>query len=237
VANEKGDTGIGAAAEGNGRFLEAAQHIRGSASANAKLTQGTAGEIGRQARALADWAIKTGRIVAPQQMPGLRPVSSATSEHKIYFDAATNRALKQTLPGEFGYLPAEANGRWSLDVATPLDYLRRWHLFNHVFHGDVWLEGANAGKGAVSAVISQPWHMAADTAAPNPTEAEVSAFLRGEGFEPVPRSQGGWRRTSDGIVILDAYPDNFIKTKEGIIPVDLPMTQEGNQALAGTDKA
>lgn len=50
-------------------------------------------------------------------------------------------------------------------------------------------------------------------------------MLHSLGFEPLPNSFHGWQRASDGIVMLDARPDNFINTKDGIMPIDLPMIQ------------
>ena len=46
-----------------------------------------------------------------------------------------------------------------------------------------------------------------------------------EGFRLVPSSYFGWYRPTDGSVIVDAKPDNFIKTSEGLIPIDLQMAQ------------
>ena len=40
-----------------------------------------------------------------------------------------------------------------------------------------------------------------------------------EGFRPVPSSYFGWYRPTDGSVIVDAKPGNFIKTSEGLIPI------------------
>ncbi|HZQ47275.1 MAG TPA: hypothetical protein VFC07_09715 [Verrucomicrobiae bacterium] len=45
------------------------------------------------------------------------------------------------------------------------------------------------------------------------------------GFEQLPNSFHGWRRISDGMIILDARPDNFVRTKDGVVPIDMPITQ------------
>ena len=235
MGDESGNPGTSMAAQSDGRFLEAADYARQGAPADAKHAQATDAEISRQARRIREWANQTGSLIPPDQFRTLHPVSISTSEHTVYYDAAQNRAVKVTFPGEFGWVPAFDNGRWNLGIAMPLDYLRRWQLFNLVFGDDVRLEGATVsaepsmvigGKiEPVSAVISQRWHEAANPNSPAPTSAEVSAFLRGLGFEPLPGSFGGWLRANDDIVLLDAFPDNFVKTKSGIMPIDLPMSQ------------
>jgi hypothetical protein len=168
-----------------------------------------------------------------EKLKELDKVSDHTSEHTVYFDPTQNRAVKRTLPGQFGWLPKLDNGRWTLGIAKPLDYLRRWELFNKVFGDDVRLEGATVSQTPsmvvgdktepISVVISQRWHRAADINSPIPTEAQVSTLLHNLGFEPLPNSFHGWRRASDGMIILDARPDNFVKTKDGIAPIDLPL--------------
>jgi hypothetical protein len=223
------------AAQSDGRFLEAADYVRKSAATDAEHAQAADAEISRQARRIREWADQTGRLIPPGQFQKFRLVSNSTSEHTVYYDPAQNRAIKVTLPGEFGWVPTLANGRWNLGVATPLEYLRRWQLFNEVFGDDAQLEGATISTGPsmviggnadpVSIVISQRWHEAADPNSPAPTQAEVSTFLRRLGFEPLSGSFGGWRRSSDGVVVLDAFPDNFIKTRSGVMPFDLPITQ------------
>jgi hypothetical protein len=69
----------------------------------------------------------------PKRFAAVSSISQSTSEHTVYFDSAQNRAIKVTFPGEFGWMPTLDNGRWNLGVATPLDYLRRWQLFNEAF--------------------------------------------------------------------------------------------------------
>lgn len=41
------------------------------------------------------------------------------------------------------------------------------------------------------------------------------------GFKEVTRSYYGWQRKNDAITILDARPDNFIRSAEGVVPIDL----------------
>ncbi len=107
-----------------------------------------------------------------------------------------------------------------------------------VFESDLKLEGVSISEkpsmvigepsGQPSFVISQPWYERTDRA----TSEEIDALLKEEGFSPVRGSYFGWFRAADGVVIVDAKPDNFIRTTEGILPIDLQMAQFTPQQLA-----
>lgn len=75
--------------------------------------------------------------------------------------------------------------------------------------------------GEPSFLISQEWLERSRDTAPE----EIAAFLREEGFQPVPHSYFGWYRSADGAVIVDAKADNFITTEADIIALDLQMAQ------------
>lgn len=77
--------------------------------------------------------------------------------------------------------------------------------------------------GQPSFVISQRFIEAANPQAPAPTELQIAEFLGEYGFKPKPGSYFGWFRTEDSIAIVDAKPDNFILSHEGVIPIDLQM--------------
>ncbi|HZM02143.1 MAG TPA: hypothetical protein VFC44_03880 [Candidatus Saccharimonadales bacterium] len=184
------------ASQRNGRFLEAADYVRKGAPPDSEHAQTSEAEIARQVRRLLKWSGQTGCLIPPNRFRALILVSNDTSEHTVYYDTDQNRAVKVTFPGEFGWKPTLEKGRWNLGVAAPLDYLRRWRLFNEVFGDDVRLEGVALSKGPVmalcskvepmSAVISQPWHEAADPNSPAPEDREIATFLRRLGCEPLP---------------------------------------------------
>jgi hypothetical protein len=236
LANESSDSSTSLAAQDNGSFLEAAaEHLRRGAPPNKKHAQDETRETARQIELLRAWASEKGCVISPERLSEFRLVSEGTSEHKVFFDPARNRAIKQTLPGQFGWFPKLDHSRWTLGIATPLDYLERWILFNIIFADDVRLEGVTLQGGTIiigqkteplSLIISQRWHPADDPNHPAPTETEISMFLHKLGFYPLPNSFYGWQRPEDGIVILDARPDNFIKTRDGIAPIDLPLTRK-----------
>lgn len=53
--------------------------------------------------------------------------------------------------------------------------------------------------------------------------AEIAERLEADGFVSVPGSYFGWYRPDDGVVIVDAKPDNFKKNSAGVVPLDLQM--------------
>jgi hypothetical protein len=124
---------------------------------------------------------------------------------------------------------------WHHSSATPLEYLRRFELQNRIFGDDVQLEGVmqtgtpsllvDAVPGGCSLVISQPWLMAADEYHPHPTEIEVDVIMQERSFRPLSDCPFGWLREDDGVLVMDAKPDNFIKTPDGILPFDLIMVR------------
>ena len=105
---------------------------------------------------------------------------------------------------------------------------------NQEFGGDLRLEGVVLGKPRYSGeegekpsiVISQEWIDAADEKSPHPSDQEISDFMMSLGFCRLEDSCYRWRRESDGVVVLDTKPDNFIKTQTGVIPIDLLVGKE-----------
>ncbi len=75
--------------------------------------------------------------------------------------------------------------------------------------------------GQPSFVISQRWFERTDRV----TTEEIRELMEDSGFQLVPRSYFGWFRREDRMVVVDAKPDNFIKTAAGLVPIDLQMAQ------------
>lgn len=127
-------------------------------------------------------------------------------------------------------VPVWEDGCWKPGSATPLQYLRRFAMHNALFQDDVLLEGiivsdkpdqlVGSVPGGVSIVISQRWLVAANPERPHPTEEEIAAFMNELGFDGIPDSFFGWFNETNAL-LLDAKPDNFIKTAEGILPFDV----------------
>lgn len=202
---------------------QAADH-RGSAPTGHSASEGI--ETGN----LKKWAADAGKIIPATFFQGHRLASNHTSEHKVFHDKEHDRALKHTWPGVFGQIPCVVDGHLDRRNATPSEYLRRMALQLEVFGGDIELEGVfisdepsmiiGQPAGQPSLVISQQWYEKDGTV----TTESIHDLLTQEGFRGVPNSYFGFYRPSDGVVIVDAKPDNFVQTTQGLIPIDLQMT-------------
>ncbi len=209
---------------------DAAAHLAKSASATESLS-GDPKEIDRQATCLVEWARKRNVILTDAHTADLERHQSTTAEHETFYRASDNRAVKRTYPGTFG-VTNDPKGKQH--HATPLFYLRRLGLMNYVFRSDLRLEGIAFGKSPFigeqgerpCAVISQPWIDAVDENNPHPSKAEIATFMESLSFSSLEGSYFGWRRKKEGITIIDARPDNFIKSTEGVVPIDLVISQD-----------
>lgn len=145
------------------------------------------------------------------------------------------RVIKRTLAGYYGQIPVWREGKLERAVASPSEYLDRQALQNEVFASDLRLEGINVSQkpslvigepsSQPSFVISQAFIEAKAEAHPSPSEQQIAAFMKQHGFTPVPGSYFGWIRHSDGVAVVDAKPDNFILSPEGMVPIDLQMAR------------
>lgn len=76
-------------------------------------------------------------------------------------------------------------------------------------------------------ITSQPWREPADPSSPHPSTEEMTECLQGFGFSQV--SLNDWRRV-DGIMARNVKPGDFIKTKEGIVPIDIDLYDPRSQS-------
>ena len=67
-------------------------------------------------------------------------------------------------------------------------------------------------------ITSQPWREPADASSPHPSDAEMVEFMQNNGFSQV--NLNDWMRV-DGILARDVKPGDFIKTKGGVVPIDV----------------
>ena len=222
----------GAARENAAAFRAAARFLRGGEGADGPGAQGPERREREQAR-VAEWALAQGRLIHDGDLEAIPLLSNSTSEHEVRYPSSDGRAVKKTWPGFYGQIPVWREGRIEREAALPAEYLDRQALQNEVFGSDLRLEGVTISarpsmiigerSGQPSFVVSQRFIEAADPRFPKPNEAQLVAFLEAHGFQPLPRSYFGWRRTRDGVVVLDARADNFILSAEGVIPIDLQM--------------
>jgi hypothetical protein len=185
--------------------------------------------------ALRIWGRESGHVLADSFFARLELVSNTTSEAEVFYNSSDNRAWKRTWPGAFGFVPRKnSDSGWSAFPALPSDLLFRLSLQNEIFLDDIRVEGIFESSGpsmiigqqsdGVSLVFSQPWIEAKNPAEPYPSDEEIGGLMRGLGFAEMPASFYGWKH-DDGTVVLDAKPDNFIKSEPGIIPIDLQITR------------
>ena len=218
------------AAESHGNLAaDAAAYLEKSADAVESLG-GSAEEIDRQAACLVEWARERNVLLTDDYTAGLERHRAATAEHEVFYRVLDNRAVKRTYAGTFG-VTNEPKGKQC--HATPLFYLRRLELMNRIFGSDLRLEGVALGKSLLIGapgekpclVISQPWIDAADENLPHPSEAEVAEFMEALYFSPLTGTFYGWRNNENEITVLDARPDNFIKSPVGVVPIDLVISR------------
>jgi|GEM_PF-236 len=208
-------------------FREAAHHARNGRGSGQSGSEADGKHV--------EWAARENQIVSEGFFaPFGDPISNYTSEHQIWFDESQARAVKRTWPGGFGQIPiaaadAEAVDRASADLSA---YLFRMALHIAIFGSDLKFEGIHVSPEAgiiigqaldqPSAVVSQEWVHAADPEKAAPSFREIAAFMVDRGFTSVPNSFFGWMRP-DGLTVIDAKPDNFILTENGVIPIDLQI--------------
>jgi hypothetical protein len=196
---------------------------------------GQGGTDAEDQRFLQAWFKEKGCLIPQELWSSWHPVSEGTLEHEVRLRLEDRRAMKKTLPGSFGFVPTKDGETWVPIPATPAEYLHRMHLQNTIFGDEICLEGGMIHSGpsmiiggppnGFSFVISQPWLEAADNRNQFPSEAEIHEFLSGIGFQPLRNAFYGWQSSDASLVILDAKPDNFISTPEGILPIDLLLTE------------
>ncbi len=188
-------------------------------------------EIDRQSICLIEWASKNNAVLSDSYTSGLERQAGTTAEHEVFYRASDNRAIKRTHAGTFGVADGKKGEQ---GPATPMFYLRRLQLMNREFDSDLRFEGIILKKSLIlfatgehpCMVISQPWHRPANKNFPHPSGVEIKEFMESLGFAEVNGSYYGWFKAEGKIKVVDARPDNFIKTENGVIPIDLVISEE-----------
>lgn len=177
----------------------------------------------RQFRALVRWAEENGYLFDAKKL-GKR--LDQAGEHSVYETAESpDRLYKITHSGTAGFTPRaiemkSGNIYVVSDDATPLEYLERFILQNILFDDDVRFEGILEGA-QPSLVISQPKYEGVNPENPHPSPKEIRGWLESpeQGFTQ--NYDGTWFDPEDGLVLFDTKPANWIKTREGIRPIDI----------------
>jgi hypothetical protein len=156
-----------------------------------------------------------------------------TTEHEVYFRDSDKRVVKCTYGGSFG-IAHGSNGKPRR--ATPLFYLHRLELMNQEFPTDLRLEGITLRKSRSgdenekrpSIVTSQSWIDAVDENI-HPSDQQIAELMICLEFMRSEDSCYRWFRKSDGIMVSDAKPDNFINSYAGVVPIDLIISKVASE--------
>ena len=209
---------------------EAAAHIGRNTDA-VQCVDGSSKEIDRQSGLLVGWALKNRVLLSWAYFTALHKIGDSTAEHVVYYRESDNRAVKHTHAGTFGITPGPDGQQ---HAATPLFYLRRLLLMNHVFDSMLLFDGVFYTQSILigktdgfypCVVVSQPWHHPESVTNPHPSISEIEEFMQATGFIRKPGSYFGWFKNDENISVVDARRDNFIKTAEGVIPIDLVISK------------
>jgi hypothetical protein len=192
---------------------------------------GSLGEIARQASALAEWARELKVLLGDDYISGLEKFETPSTEHEVFLWVSDRRVVKCTFPGAFGFVKDTLAGRTR--KATPLSYLCRLELMNEVFGDCLVMEGVALGTPRSGSstekrpylIISQEFIEAEDEGRPEPSEEEIADFMLSLGFNKVDNFDYQWHREHDRIIVCDAKPANFVKSHEGVIPIDLLISK------------
>ena len=136
-------------------------------------------------------------------------------EHLVWFDEAAQRVVKTTYGGCFGRTVRRIQA--GLAPASPIEYLRRWSLHNHLFGAITSIVGVtNLRDDSLAITVSQQV-LAGDL----PTDPQIATFMSQSGFQPILDQLFAWYRNHDAIAIFDARPANFVLVEDSPIPFDL----------------
>jgi Serine/Threonine/Tyrosine Kinase found in polyvalent proteins len=151
--------------------------------------------------------------------PPKRTADKFGAEHNVYLSDDGSRVMK--FAKNYGFIPAVVGTQIVMKTATPYDYLQRLALAEIVFPTGTRVEGiTKSGTFVISQRAIKGSH---------PAEDVIRKYLLKLGFVNVPPrfGQGGraWYRVIDKIFLLDTAPDNFIRAAQGIVPIDLMITE------------
>ncbi len=141
------------------------------------------------------------------------------SEHIVYLAPSGSEVLKLTRPGTYGDHYFLRNDRVHQQCSTPGEYfLRLQMLQDHFGFAPVACGITSEGQ-----IVSRQKFVQGDP----PTQDEVDDFLLAAAIEPVRRSCWLWKKADPESEVEywigDARADNFVKTSNGIVPIDLRM--------------
>jgi hypothetical protein len=145
------------------------------------------------------------------------PKLAEGSEHIVYYDAAHADVWKVTWPGVFGDSYYLVNELIHQKNDSPQEYLMRFRLWKTIFES----APKPLGVTAVGQIVSVQQFISGMA----PSQEEADRFLSEAGLRPRKQRLWLWKREFPkfDIWVGDARSDNFVKSPEGIVPIDLRL--------------
>ncbi len=146
------------------------------------------------------------------------PLLNEGSEHLVYLRESSGDVVKVTKPGIYGDLYYLDEGRMAQSSTTPAEYIVRLRLVSKLF-GLAWVPIGMTDSGQI---VSRQRFISGDE------------FLFSANLIAVRQQYWLWKGIAkDGVEpwIGDARADNFVRTDNGLVPIDLRMW---NVATAGS---
>jgi hypothetical protein len=139
------------------------------------------------------------------------------SEHLVYLREEDAEIFKVTRPGIYGELYYLVNNVVNQRNCSPLEYLVRLRLWKKIFGSAPEALGVT-DQGSIVALQKYIQGTV-------PSQEDVDAFLELAGLEGVKRERWLWRKTYPEFEIWvgDTREDNFVDTKEEIVPIDVRL--------------
>ena len=178
----------------------------------------SAAEFARQNEQFLAWAQRRGRLIDRSFEDRLDNLGGV--EHEVFFDDATHRWLKLTMPGRAGKeMHAEedmnqARPRLVTGDALPSSYLRRLALANRRLGDDYWLHGVIAHPAGPRLVVSQrPVH------GYRPSSEQIVDYFQSEEFRVI--NDKTFYHPLANLLISDAHDRNVFTTDGGMALFDV----------------
>ena len=175
-------------------------------------------EFARQNEQVLAWAHRRGRLIDRSFEDRLDNLGGV--EHEVFFDDATHRWIKLTMPGRAGKEPhaeVEANRarpRLVTGDALPSSYLRRLTLANRRLGDDYWLHGVIPHPAGPRIVVSQrPVHGL------RPSTEQIVDYFESEGFRVI--NEKTFYHPGANLLISDAHDRNVFTTDGGMALFDV----------------
>lgn len=142
------------------------------------------------------------------------------SEHRVFVHSEDEVVYKHTLAGTFGDTYFIVNNRVHQRQCLPSDYLARLEFWEELFgHAPVALGLTPSGQ-----FVTIQKFIGGEV----PSQEEVDEFLWSSGLVDVKRQCFVWKKAlpTRDIWVGDTRDENFVKTKHGIIPIDVRLWRQ-----------